>query len=70
MLTCFYEMLYLLKDPEGTQFMALMAKKAMEEKGGWVDYKWTHPLTKKIGNKSSYALPVTDDVFVGCGVYR
>lgn len=62
--------LYYLKDPEGVQFMALMAKKAMEEKGGWVDYKWTHPLTKKIGNKSSYALPVTADIFVGCGIYK
>jgi hypothetical protein len=62
--------LYGLKDPEGTQFMAAMAKKAMDEKGGWVDYKWTHPLTKKIADKSSYALPVSNDVFVGCGIYK
>jgi signal transduction histidine kinase len=62
--------LYNLKDPAGTQFMAAMAKKAFDEKGGWVDYKWTHPLTKKIGDKSSYALPATDDIFVGCGIYK
>jgi signal transduction histidine kinase len=62
--------LYNLKDPNGTQFMAAMAKKAIEEKGGWVDYKWTHPITKKIGDKSSYALPVTEDIFVGCGIYK
>jgi signal transduction histidine kinase len=62
--------LYNLKDPNGTQFVVAMAKKAMDEKGGWVDYKWTHPITKKIGDKSSYALPATDDTFVGCGIYK
>ncbi len=62
--------LYDLKDPDGTQFMAAMAKKAMKENGGWVDYKWTHPETKKIGNKSSYSLPAGPDFFVGCGIYK
>lgn len=62
--------LYDLKDPKGNQFMAAMAKKAMEERGGWVDYKWSHPQTKKIGDKSSYALPATDNIFVGCGIYK
>jgi len=62
--------LYELKDPDGKQFMAEMAKKAMQEKGGWVHYKWSHPQTKKIGEKSSYVLPAGPDVFVGCGIYK
>jgi signal transduction histidine kinase len=62
--------LYDLKDPSGNQFMAAMAKKAMKENGGWVDYKWSHPETKKIGNKSSYALPAGPDILVGCGIYK
>jgi signal transduction histidine kinase len=62
--------LWELKDPTGNQFMAAMAKKAMKENGGWVDYKWTHPETKKIGNKSSYVLPVGPDILVGCGIYK
>jgi cytochrome c len=62
--------LYDLKDPNGKQFMAAMAVKAMKENGGWVDYKWSHPQTKKIGNKSSYALPAGPDIFVGCGIYK
>lgn len=62
--------LYELKDPNGKQFMAEMSKKAMKEKGGWVDYKWSHPETKKIGDKSSYVLPAGSDVFVGCGIYK
>jgi cytochrome c len=62
--------LWELKDPTGNQFMAAMAKKAMKENGGWVDYKWTHPETKKIGSKSSYALPAGSDILVGCGIYK
>ena len=39
--------------------------------GGWFDYDWPDPLTKKIAAKSTYAkkLPVGDG-FVGVGVYR
>ncbi|MFA6010653.1 MAG: cache domain-containing protein [Desulfobacteraceae bacterium] len=62
--------LYDLKDPDGKQFMAEMTKKAMQEKGGWVHYKWSHPQTKKIGEKSSYVLPAGPDVFIGCGIYK
>jgi signal transduction histidine kinase len=59
-----------LKDPSGNQFMVAMAKKAMKENGGWVDYKWSHPQTKKIGEKSTYCLPTGPDTFVGCGIYK
>ena len=62
--------LYDLKDPNGKQFIAAMSVKAMKENGGWTDYKWSHPQTKKIGNKSSYAVPVGPDIFVGCGIYK
>jgi len=62
--------LYDLKDPNGKQFIAAMATKAMKENGGWTDYKWSHPQTKKIGNKSSYAVAVGPDIFVGCGIYK
>jgi len=62
--------LYDLKDPSGNQFMAAMAQKAMKENGGWVDYKWSHPQTKKIGSKSSFSLPAGPDIFVGCGIYK
>jgi hypothetical protein len=62
--------LYELKDPDGKQFMAEMAKKAMKDKGGWVHYKWSNPETKKIGEKSSYVMPAGPDIFVGCGIYK
>jgi len=59
-----------LKDAEGTPFMQQMGEKA-KAGGGWVDYKWTNPETKKLQDKSSFALPVpNDEVFIGCGIYR
>jgi len=59
-----------LKDPEGRTFMKEMTEKA-KAGGGWTDYKWTNPETKKIQDKSSYSLPIPDDkVFIGCGIYK
>lgn len=39
--------------------------------GGWYDYDWPDPVTKKMMNKSTYAhkLP-SGDGFVGVGIYR
>jgi cytochrome c len=36
---------------------------------GWVDYKWSHPETKKIHQKSAYVLKIDDDLWIGCGAY-
>jgi len=59
-----------LKDAEGRLFMKEMADKA-KAGGGWTDYKWTNPETKKIQDKSSYALPVPgENLFIGCGIYK
>jgi methyl-accepting chemotaxis protein len=38
--------------------------------GGWVEYNITNPATGDVRGKSSYVLPVTDDLLVGCGAYR
>ena len=37
--------------------------------GGWVEYKWTNPETKKIGPKSTY-VEKFDSLIVGCGYYK
>jgi cytochrome c len=59
-----------LKDAEGKQFMQEMAAKA-KAGGGWTDYKWSNPETKKLQDKSSYALPVSgESIFIGCGIYK
>ncbi|MFZ6749230.1 methyl-accepting chemotaxis protein [Undibacterium sp. Ren11W] len=38
--------------------------------GGWVDYTIVNPLTKKIETKTSYLEPITEDIVIGCGVYK
>jgi signal transduction histidine kinase len=38
--------------------------------GGWVEYNITNPVTGDVRGKSSYVLPVSDDLLVGCGAYR
>ncbi len=36
---------------------------------GWVDYKFTDPLTKKIGEKTTYVSRV-DDIIIASGAYK
>jgi cytochrome c len=36
---------------------------------GWVDYKFTNPVTKEVGDKSSYVLKA-GDLFLVCGAYK
>ncbi len=39
--------------------------------GGWHDYDWSDPVTKKIAQKSTYVIkPPSGDGFIGVGVYR
>lgn len=58
------------QDLDGKLFMKEMAEKA-KTGGGWSDYKWTNPETKKIQEKSTYALPVPGEkLFIGCGIYK
>jgi len=59
-----------LKDGNGTLILPGL-QAAANKGGGWFDYEWPDPLTKKISPKSTYAkkLP-TGDGFVGVGVYR
>lgn len=39
--------------------------------GGWYDYDWSDPITRKIAPKSTYAIkPPSGEGFVGVGVYR
>ena len=39
--------------------------------GGWVEYEWAHPQTRKVEPKTTYARQLPDGTgFVGVGVYR
>lgn len=59
-----------LKDSSGKTFVAEMIATA-KKGGGWVDYEWADPQTKKVDGKSSLVkLTPSGDNFVGVGVYR
>jgi cytochrome c len=60
-----------LKDADGKFFMREMVKTAQTKGMGWVDYKWTNPVTKNIEQKSSYVKRVpNEDLLIGCGIYK
>jgi len=38
--------------------------------GGWVDYDFLNPTTGKVAPKTSFVVPVSDDLVLGCGIYK
>ena len=59
-----------LKDPNGKALIKELRDTAAKG-GGWVDYEWPHPQSKKIESKTSYVRKLVNfDGFVGVGVYR
>ena len=57
-----------IKDPDGVEPNVLIIKKGFEEGGGWVDFKWPNPVSKKIESKSAFVIR-TNDVVCGVGYY-
>jgi methyl-accepting chemotaxis protein len=41
-----------------------------DQGGGWVEYNIINLATSDVRGKSSYVLPLTDDLLIGCGAYR
>lgn len=59
-----------LKDPEGKLLIKELRDTAAKG-GGWVEYEWPHPQTKKIESKVSYSKKMVNyEGFIGVGVYR
>jgi signal transduction histidine kinase len=59
-----------LKDPNGKPLIQELRATA-QKGGGWVEYDWPHPQTKKIESKISFVRKTEGfDGFVGVGVYR
>jgi signal transduction histidine kinase len=56
------------KDVEGKAYGVEILNVAKTQGSGWVDYKFSNPLTRKIANKTSYVLKV-DDFVIFCGAY-
>ncbi len=54
---------------DGRQLVADAYERAAQG-GGWVDYRYTHPVTGEVAMKTSYVEGVAPDVVLGCGVYK
>lgn len=59
-----------LKDADGKPFIRSQIDIIKTAGEGWVDYKWTNPVSKKIEPKSAYVLKVESDYYCGVGVYK
>jgi len=61
--------LYKLKDGSGKMLIQELIKTSKTGEG-WVDYKWSHPATKKITDKTSFVKKINDNLFIGTGYYK
>ncbi len=43
---------------------------AAADGGGWVDYDFLNPTTGQLAPKTSFVVPVSDDLVLGCGIYK
>jgi cytochrome c len=57
-----------LKDADGKQFIKEAIEMANKVGSGTVEYRWTHPQTKKVEKKASYFEKV-DGIILYCGYY-
>ena len=62
--------LYNLKDGSGKMLIQELITIAKDKGEGWLDYKWSHPITKKTTDKTSYIKKINDDLFIGTGYYK
>lgn len=58
-----------IKDADGKLFFREIINVAKTKGEGWVDYKWTNPVTKKVEQKSAW-LKKSGDLIFCCGVYK
>lgn len=57
-------------DPDGVYFVREFWKKIeAEPQGGWVNFKFTHPITKKIEKKVMWVRRASPDIIIIAGAY-
>jgi methyl-accepting chemotaxis protein len=57
-----------IRDADGRLFMQEMLQMTGTRSEGWIDYKWPHPVTGEVQQKSTYFQKV-GDLILGCGIY-
>lgn len=61
--------LYRYKDILGNQLFKNFIDKVKINGQGWVDYIWSHPITKKQTPKSSFVISIGENQLIGAGYY-
>jgi len=59
-----------LKDASGLMLIQELVNIAKNKGEGWLDYKWSHPIKKKIADKTSYIKRIDGGMFIGTGYYK
>jgi methyl-accepting chemotaxis protein len=60
-----------VKDVDGKYFVTEMVNLAKSQGGGWVEYKWVHPITKETMIKCAYCESVgLEGMEISCGFYK
>ncbi|MCX5856201.1 MAG: cache domain-containing protein [Deltaproteobacteria bacterium] len=58
-----------LKDSDGKSFIKELLETANTQGSGWLEYKWSNPVTKEVLPKKVYFKKV-DDLIICSGVYK
>ncbi len=58
-----------MKDLDGKPYGQEILTTANTMGSGWVDFKFSDPITKKLGDKSFFVMKV-DNIIIGCGAYK
>lgn len=58
-----------IKDTNGLQLIKEMVDVASKDGSGYVTYSWEHPKKKKVMKKVGYVTKVSDDYWIGSGIY-
>ena len=60
-----------VKSPSGIFPGIEMGKIAKEKGSGWIEYKWSHPVTKKVADKRTYVKKFQNtEILIGSGYYK
>ena len=59
-----------LKDIDGKEFVREIIESAKSKNGSWTDFKYSHPVTKKVEPKSLYCERLDESALVCGGIYK
>ena len=59
-----------VKDPSGNMLIQELIAIAKNKGEGWFDYRWSHPISKKVQPKRSFVKAIENDIFIGSGYYK